>query len=305
MSLHLFSRPSSVQPRPRLEARRRRPMLEDLESRTVLSAAAMTAPVAVAAQVAPHAAAQGQVSVAVPLSLSQIHLTQITRDATTGALTAVGTATGRLLNHTFTTPVTATVTPAATATGSPILHLALNPIHLNVLGLKVDTSKICLNITAHQGPGNLLGNLLGGLSGLLDSAGAATGTGAAAGTSTPLTGTLTQLNSILNNRRLLAGLDNVLGRETSHAGSPTVTGPTTNILNLSIAPVDLNVLGLEVKLDNCANGPVTVAINAAAGPGRLLGNLLSSVAHLLDNPGNPTHAITMKIHQILNRVERA
>lgn len=41
------------------------------------------------------------------------------------------------------------------------LNLDLNPIHLDVLGALVQTSSICLNVTATRGPGNLLGNLLG------------------------------------------------------------------------------------------------------------------------------------------------
>jgi hypothetical protein len=50
--------------------------------------------------------------------------------------------------------------------------------------------------------------------------------------------------------------------------------------------VDLNLLGLGVHLDNCANGPVNVDVSAQRGPGNLLGNLLSDVAHLLDRPSS-------------------
>jgi len=294
MNLQLFARLSSR--RPRLEAsRRRRPILEDLESRTVMSTATMAAPVAVPAHVSHHAQLASQVHVSVPLNISRINLTGVTRDATTGALTAVGTLTGNLLGHRFTTPLTATITPAATPGAVPVLHLQLNPIHLDLLGLKVDTSPICLDITARPGPGNLLGNLLGGLTGLLN----------APGTASNPTSVLPRLTNILNNPTLLRGLNTILGRATSQATNPTVTGPTTNILNLSVGPVDLNLLGLEVSLDNCNNGPVTVSISAERGPGRLLGNLLSSVAHLLDSPGNPSGAITSKINNVLGIVRRA
>jgi len=301
MSLHLFNR--RVPAYSRLQAQRRRPVLESLEGRVVLSAAA-AATAHVAAQVAlpSQAPVQSPISVAIPLSLSHINLTQITRNATTGALTAVGTATGSLLGHTFTTPVTATLSPPTATTPVPVLHLALNEIHLNLLGVKVDTSKICLNVVAHPGPGNLLGNLVSDLSGVLNSA--------TSGGSN-LSGALGQLTSILNGPGLLGDLNNVLASETSHAGSPTASpaapgsGTTTPILNLSIAPVDLNLLGLEVKLDNCANGPVTVAVSAVRGSGNLLGNLLSSVAHLLDSPGHPTGAIQAKINHIVTRVENA
>ena len=46
----------------------------------------------------------------------------------------------------------------------PILHLELAPIHLRLLGLHVDTSAICLDITAN--PMGRLGDLLCGLAGL-------------------------------------------------------------------------------------------------------------------------------------------
>jgi len=258
-----------------------------------MSTATLAAPVAAPALVSTPLASQ--VHVSVPLTITRINLTGITRDATTGALTAVGMLRGNLLGHAFATPVTATITPGATPTAVPILHLQLNPIHLNLLGLKVDTSPICLDITAHPGPGNLLGNLLGGLTGLLNAPGTASNPSSA----------LPRLNNILNNPRLLRGLNAMLGQATSQATNPTVTGPTTNILNLSVGPVDLNLLGLEVALDNCADGPVTVGISAVRGSGRLLGNLLSSVAHLLDSPGNPTGAITSKINNVLGIVRRA
>jgi hypothetical protein len=50
-----------------------------------------------------------------------------------------------------------------------ILTLELpNGITLELLGLVVDTSGICLDVHAERGSGNLLGNLLCGLTGLLD-----------------------------------------------------------------------------------------------------------------------------------------
>src|SRR5206468_5123859 len=41
----------------------------------------------------------------------------------------------------------------------PILHLDLGPLHLNVLGLRVDLAEVILDISAESGQGNLLGNL--------------------------------------------------------------------------------------------------------------------------------------------------
>jgi len=53
-----------------------------------------------------------------------------------------------------------------------ILNLEIpKGIHLELLGLNVDTSGICLSITAQQGPGKLLGNLLCSLTDLLTNKG--------------------------------------------------------------------------------------------------------------------------------------
>jgi hypothetical protein len=56
---------------------------------------------------------------------------------------------------------------ASTAT-CKILHLVLGPLDLDLLGLHVHLNKVVLDITANQGPGELLGNLLCALSHLLD-----------------------------------------------------------------------------------------------------------------------------------------
>jgi hypothetical protein len=58
--------------------------------------------------------------------------------------------------------------PNPTAGACQILNLVLNPIDLNLLGLRVATSRIELLIEAIPGAGNLLGNLLCGITGILD-----------------------------------------------------------------------------------------------------------------------------------------
>lgn len=57
-------------------------------------------------------------------------------------------------------------------------------------------------------------------------------------------------------------------------------GSACDILNLDLGPLDLNLLGLQVHLDE-----VVLDITAQSGAGQLLGNLLCDVAHLLDNNG--------------------
>ena len=96
-------------------------------------------------------------------------ITRVVRDGT--ELAAVGTITGTATDSAGTT--VGTVNQAATvplqATGTcDILHLTLGPLDLNLLGLVVHLDQVVLDITAEQGPGNLLGNLLCAVAGLLD-----------------------------------------------------------------------------------------------------------------------------------------
>jgi hypothetical protein len=91
-----------------------------------------------------------------------------------GTLTAVGTVTGTWTDTVtgVTTNVKQTVTAPAAASGScTILDLTIGPIHLDLLGLVIDTNAIHLTITAQQGPGNLLGNLLCAVANLLNNNG--------------------------------------------------------------------------------------------------------------------------------------
>jgi hypothetical protein len=63
-------------------------------------------------------------------------------------------------------------------------------------------------------------------------------------------------------------------------GSPGAEGEC-DILNLDLGPIDLDLLGLVVALDDCEGGPVTIDITAVEGGG-LLGDLLCGIAGLLD-----------------------
>ena len=60
-----------------------------------------------------------------------------------------------------------------------------------------------------------------------------------------------------------------------------VTG-TCQVLHLELGPLDLDLLGVVVHLDK-----VVLDITAEAGPGKLLGNLVCAVAHLLDSNAAP------------------
>lgn len=255
-------------------ASRFRPVVEGLEDRTVLSTASPLAPVdlgpALAAR-APH-----QVSSMLPLRITDVVVQN-------GQLVAQGL----LGSNPFTAPLTLSSRPSANP-DCPILNLHLGPIHLNVLGLTVDTSEICLDITAVPGPGNLLGNLLCNVSHLLD-------------TGTPL-GTILGGLSPTDLTTLTQGITGLLNGALSPVTAPSaVTGVTGNILHLSLGPVDLNLLGLDVHLDNCHGGPVTIDVGAQPGAGNLLGNLLSGLTHLLDGNAAQT-AVGNKLAKIADAI---
>ena len=67
---------------------------------------------------------------------------------------------------------------------------------------------------------------------------------------------------------------------------------TCQILHLELGPLDLNLLGLVVHLDK-----VVLDITAESGPGNLLGNLLCSVANLLN--GSNLGSLANLLNQIL------
>ena len=97
-----------------------------------------------------------------------------------GQLVANGTLTGTLLNSVggvigsvTNAPISLPVTTANGPGSCQILDLTLGPLDLNLLGLVVHLDVVHLNITAQQGPGNLLGNLLCAVAHLLDGNGSA------------------------------------------------------------------------------------------------------------------------------------
>ncbi len=72
----------------------------------------------------------------------------------------------------------------------------------------------------------------------------------------------------------------VLGSIVRNVALPVLVGQATcDILHLELGPLDLDLLGLQIHLDK-----VVLDITAQSGPGNLLGNLLCSVAGLLDQP---------------------
>jgi len=187
-------------------------------------------------------------------------------------LLADGTATGTLAGFPFTTQITNFAlslipdNPGTAAVECSVLDLELAPIHLALLGLHVDTSPICLEITATEG-GGLLGDLLCSLAG-----------GGALGTGVPLLPTAGQITTLVNGLvSLLNGALNNSPAGPGGGGDSVCTGEC-EILELAIGPLNLSLLGLNVSLDDCADGPVQVCVSATRSEG-ILGALLCGLSN--------------------------
>ena len=206
-----------------------------------------------------------------------------------GALVATGTATATIHGQTTTVPFSAPVGITVAQAGvCPVLDLRLGPINLDLLGLVVQTSPICLTITAQQG-GGLLGDLLCSLGNLLNqglSIDQALATFSPGDLNTLLGGLTGLLNGALSN----------LNQATLISINQVGTHHTCAILHLELGPLNLTLLGLNVVLDNCANGPVTVDITGVTGQGNLLGNLLCQLL------GGGLINLGTTLQQLLNQI---
>jgi len=122
-------------------------------------------------------------------------------------------------------------------------------------------------------------------------------------TGATLTGTLSNL-SVVNQGGVPTVVGNLTATLTDAAGTvlgsvtslpvslPVLGGSgTCDILDLTLGPLHLDLLGLVVDLNQ-----VNLHITAQSGPGNLLGNLLCGVAHLLDSNG------TAGLTNLLNRL---
>ena len=209
--------------------------------------------------------AQAQASANANVVINDVDLTGV--NIVDGVLTAAGgTVSGTIAGQPFTTNITNFELDLVDEDGDgpapacSVLNLQLGPIDIDLLGLHVDTSEICLNITADP-TGGLLGQLLCGLT-------------------DDLLGGITQgLLGDLNN--LLEDILNGVLAENQPEPSQGNGGGTAEdicdgqfeILDLAIGPVNLDLLGLMVDLDDCENGPIQVCVSADRGQG-LLGDLL-------------------------------
>jgi hypothetical protein len=90
---------------------------------------------------------------------------------------------------------------------------------------------------------------------------------------------------------------NVLATVTQAVSLPLQVTGDCQVLHLDLGPLDLNVLGLVVHLDE-----VVLDITAQSGPGNLVGNLVCAVAHLLDNPSATLTGVTNLLNVILGNL---
>ena len=184
-------------------------------------------------------------------------------------LTATGTVTGTLAGLPFTADIEEFALqlipddPTTPGTECSVLHLALGPINLALLGLHVDTSPICLDITATEG-GGLLGDLLCSLAG-------------GDGLGIPIIPGGADLADMIDGLiDLLNGALNASPAQQGQVPDSVCTGEC-DVLELVLGPLNLSLLGLNVSLDDCDEGPVQICVSATAGEG-LLGNLLCGIA---------------------------
>jgi hypothetical protein len=137
-----------------------------------------------------------------------------------------------------------------------VLSLSLGPLHLNVLGLVVDLDRLVLTIKADS-EGGLLGSLFCSL--------------ASRGTASPakLRGIAKRMTRVARAKGLNQG---VAGFQLQVAPKVSQVGEVCEILDLVLGPLDLNVLGLMIHLDQ-----LHLRITAVRGGG-LLGDLLCGLA---------------------------
>jgi hypothetical protein len=146
----------------------------------------------------------------------------------------------------------------------PVLDLTLAPLDLNLLGLMIHLDRVHLTITANSN-GGVLGSLLCGLAG--------------SGRLTPRQVTLTWTRVAQQSGLATKGVTMTvpLYATTSSGGITTLSTTKSpmaicNVLDLTLGPLDLNLLGLMVHLDT-----VHLVITADSNGG-ILGSLLCSLA---------------------------
>ena len=227
-----------------------------------------------------------------PLQIQSIEATERGLEASGGVSLPGGTFIP------FSTDVAADVRQQSDTT--TIIDLTLGPVDLDLLGVRVDLAEVGLEVTATRGEGLVLGNVLTDLLGDVgdggggSAAGMASGIGQAVGAALggqsdvlsglPIGEQLASLEQASGLSGLLGGLD--LSNPASAAAAVPQSQTSGNmglvdevqVLRLSVAELDLALLGLGVK----TTAPLELSVTASSGPGKLLGNLLVYLSSLAD-----------------------
>lgn len=150
------------------------------------------------------------------------------------------------------------LTPQSAQKICDVLDLTLGPLHLELLGLIVDLSRVHLTIKADS-EGGILGSLFCNLAG---------GRGLANATRAKLNRTAAKMTRAVKKNGLNRGVSGFVVNISQQ------TAPTRicEILDLTLGPLDLNLLGLMVHLDR-----LRLHITADS-EGGILGSLLCSLA---------------------------
>jgi hypothetical protein len=196
--------------------------------------------------------------------------------------TVLGQTVSLLNQSTLNVPAgTGTFSNENTTTTIPVLNLQVAPVHLDLLGVLVDTQPIHLSITAHTGQGLILGNVVYELSKLLDP---------------PLPNHLDVATLNQRLQQLLTDLNNQLPGIAPATSPPPVLGPG-QFLALTVPALNVNLLGLLLKTD-----PITINATDQTGNGELLGNLLTVVFNTLGATPDELSQLNGNINNLLAKV---
>src|SRR4051794_1336972 len=142
-------------------------------------------------------------------------------------------------------------------TGAPkssdLFTVTLPALDLNLLGLEVQTDVMTVKLTAESGAGDLLGNVLRGYTSLLN-----------------LSGVSGAVNNVLSTAASLVNSANLSVIGVGAGAFDTATSSTTQVLDTTVAPIHLNLTGVQADTST-----IHLKMIAHAGNGLVLGNALT------------------------------
>lgn len=152
--------------------------------------------------------------------------------------------------------------PAPVQTGNTLATVTLKPLDLNLLGLEVQSSPITVTISAKSGNGEILGNLINRVGNLVDTSQATKA-----------------LNNVLSTAVDLVNSASLSVPGVTSGSFDTAAARTTQVMELFVAPIHTDTLGVQVD-----TSPVRLTISAHAGNGMVLGNAMTALSNLFNPP---------------------